>query len=258
MSTPNLDLPTSPSGPSNLSVAHNDAMQIIDAMVPLIVVDHTLTAPPTTVSGDEGKRWIVASPATDVWAGHENDIALCTAPGLWKYLTPNSGWRGKSLINGLYYSFDGAAWTADAGVSIQFSDIAGSPSDNAALAAELANKLEVADIAGKADTSYVDEVVTKFVGLNDQTGTAYTLALTDAGKDVRCTNAAAIALTVPAEAVVAFPVGTLIAFSQGDAGAVTATSDGTTVIRAPNGATTTAQYDARMLEYLGSDEWRVW
>jgi hypothetical protein len=39
---------------------------------------------------------------------------------------------------------------------------------------------------------------------------------------------------------------------------VTATALSGVTLRAPNGAATTAQYDARGIEYLGSNEWRVW
>lgn len=95
-------------------------------------------------------------------------------------------------------------------------------------------------------------------GINDQTGTSYTLALTDKGKDVRCTNAAAVTLTIPPNSSVAFPVNSWLLFSQGGAGAVTATAGAGVTLRAPNGAATTAQYDARGLEKIGADEWRVW
>ena len=44
--------------------------------------------------------------------------------------------------------------------------------------------------------------------INAQTGTTYTLVLTDAGKIVTLSNASAITLTVPTNASVAFPVGT--------------------------------------------------
>ena len=98
----------------------------------------------------------------------------------------------------------------------------------------------------------------QLVGVNDQTGTSYTLVLSDAGKDVRCTNASAIALTVPLNSSVAFPVGTMIPFSQGGAGAVTATAASGVTINAANGSATTAQYDARVLEKVGTDTWRVW
>ena len=108
----------------------------------------------------------------------------------------------------------------------------------------------VADVAASAG-------VGKLAGINDQTGTAYTLVLSDAGKDVRCTNAAAVTLTVPPNSAVAFPVATWLLFSQGGAGAVTAAAGAGVTLRAANGAATTAQYDLRGLEYLGADTWRV-
>lgn len=57
--------------------------------------------------------------------------------------------------------------------------------------------------------------------LNAQTGTSYQLALTDVAKIVTLSNAAAITLTVPANADVAFPIGTQILLYQGGAGQVT-------------------------------------
>lgn len=95
-------------------------------------------------------------------------------------------------------------------------------------------------------------------GINDQTGTAYTLVLSDKGKDVRCTNGAAITLTVPPNSSVAFPIGAIVLFSQGGAGLVTATAGAGVTLRAANGAATTAQYDARGLEKTDIDTWRVW
>lgn len=56
---------------------------------------------------------------------------------------------------------------------------------------------------------------------NQQTGTTYTLVLTDRGRLVELSNAAAITLTVPANSSVAFPVGTQITVVQTGAGQVT-------------------------------------
>lgn len=98
----------------------------------------------------------------------------------------------------------------------------------------------------------------ELAGINNQTGTSYTLVLTDAGKDVRCTNAAAVALTVPPNSSVAFPVGTWLLFSQGGAGIVTATAGSGVTLNAANGAATTAQHDGRGLEKTATDTWRVW
>jgi hypothetical protein len=108
---------------------------------------------------------------------------------------------------------------------------------------------------GSADVTIPSK---ELVGVNDQTGTSYTLVLADAGKDVRCTNASAITLTVPPNSSVAFPIGTLIPFSQGGAGAVTATAGTGVTVNNANGAATTEQYDARVLEKTDTDTWKVW
>lgn len=59
--------------------------------------------------------------------------------------------------------------------------------------------------------------------INAQTGTSYTLALTDGGPDKMLTqsNAAAITTTVPNNSSVAFPIGTVISGTQTGAGRVT-------------------------------------
>lgn len=93
---------------------------------------------------------------------------------------------------------------------------------------------------------------------NDQTGTTYTLALADAVNGVRCTNAAAITLTVPPNSSVAFPRYVRIPMRQGGAGAVTIAAGSGVTLRTPNGAATTAQGDARVLEQVGVDTWVVW
>lgn len=98
---------------------------------------------------------------------------------------------------------------------------------------------------------------TALVGINDQTGTTYTLVLADAGKDVRCTNASAITLTVPPNSSVAFPVGTWLLFSQGGAGIVTAAAGAGVTLNAAFGVDTSAQYDVRGLEKTDTDTWRV-
>ncbi|MEI7036425.1 hypothetical protein [Fulvimonas yonginensis] len=111
----------------------------------------------------------------------------------------------------------------------------------------------VDDIAARAGAASVG----RLAGINDQTGTAYTVAAADAGKDIRCTNAAAIALNLDIEATSGITAGFWCLFSQGGAGAVTATALAGVDLRAPNGAATTQQDDPRGLEYLGGDVWRV-
>ena len=108
--TPNLNLELVPSNSLQPWVAVNDALQLLDALVQLTVESRTLTAPPATVSGDVGKRWIVAASATGDWAGHDDDIALCTAAGLWRFITPREGFEGWDAGAGERVRYESGAW----------------------------------------------------------------------------------------------------------------------------------------------------
>lgn len=92
------------------------------------------------------------------------------------------------------------------------------------------------------------------IGVNNQTGTAYTAVAMDAGKMVRCSNAAAIALTLPTGSV--FTAGDVVMVRQVGAGQVTA-SGGT--LNIPTGVTakTRVQGSVMSLHYVGVDTWDV-
>jgi len=107
-------------------------------------------------------------------------------------------------------------------------------------------------IDGEAATKlYVDAKT-----INTQTGTSYTLVLTDGGKLVTLNNAAAIALTVPQNSSVAFPTGTVIELAQLGAGQVTVGGAGVTLQSTP-GLKISAQYGAARLVKLATDTWLV-
>lgn len=65
----------------------------------------------------------------------------------------------------------------------------------------------------------------KVVPPNVQGGTTYTFVLTDAGQAVEFTSNSAIALTIPANASVAFPIGTVIEIAQMGNGVITVGGD---------------------------------
>ncbi len=71
--------------------------------------------------------------------------------------------------------------------------------------------------------------------INEQTNTSYTLQLLDSGKEVKCSNVAAIALTIPTNAAVSFVTGTMIAIVQGDSGTITVTPDAGVTLRSAGG-----------------------
>jgi hypothetical protein len=95
------------------------------------------------------------------------------------------------------------------------------------------------------------------VPINNQTGTTYTPVLTDRGKLVTLTNAAAITVTLPSDATVAFPIGTQIDFIGLGAGKPTfvagsgATANGTPSLVAR------AQYSAETAIKVAANTWIV-
>ena len=91
--------------------------------------------------------------------------------------------------------------------------------------------------------------------LNAQTGTSYTLALTDVAKVVTLTNAAAITLTVPTNATVAFPIGTTLLLVQLGAGQVSLSYAGVTMRSQSSKYKMNGQYSVCGLMKLDTDTW---
>lgn len=95
--------------------------------------------------------------------------------------------------------------------------------------------------------------------LNAQTGTSYTLVLTDRAKTVTMNNASTNTLTIPTNASVAFPTGTCIVIRQIGAGATTisaasgVTLDGT----ATGSATISSRYKAAVITKVATNTWYI-
>ena len=99
------------------------------------------------------------------------------------------------------------------------------------------------------------------VATNAQTGTTYTLVLTDDGKLVTQSNASAITTTIPLNSSVAFSVGAQITISQYGAGQVTIQGAGgvTVVSTGATAATpkTRVQYSTATLIQTSANNWLV-
>lgn len=93
-------------------------------------------------------------------------------------------------------------------------------------------------------------------GLNQQTGTTYTLILSDADKLITMNNAAAITLTVPTNASVAFINGTRIEVTQLGTGQVTVAGAGVTFNSTP-GLKISARYGVIRLTKIAINTWLV-
>lgn len=106
--------------------------------------------------------------------------------------------------------------------------------------------------------NYVQTTDARFTTItaNNQIGTTYTLVLTDAGKVIECNNASPIALTVPPNSSVAFPVGTVIEVWMQGAGAITITAGSGVTIRSPGSdLIINTQYATAVLRKRATDEW---
>ena len=102
-------------------------------------------------------------------------------------------------------------------------------------------------------------VATSKVLINAQTGTTFIPGLTDAGKLVTASNAAAISITIPTDASVNFPIGTQLLVMQLGAGQVTvsAVTPGTTTIISRSGTKTAGQYALISLIKVAANQWVV-
>ena len=105
------------------------------------------------------------------------------------------------------------------------------------------------------DTYYVLSPING-VSINNQTGTTYTLVASDAGQRVDMSNASSNTLTIPSNASLPFPVGTVINVRQGGSGATTiAIATDTLVKPATRSFTISAQYEQAVLTKTGTTTW---
>lgn len=105
-----LGLPYIAAAQAQKHVTHNEALDLLDAVVQLAVLSDTVASPPGAPS--EGDRYIIPpSGASDAFAGWANAVAIYRS-GSWVALTPARGWTAFVLDRGEQRVFDGAAWQA--------------------------------------------------------------------------------------------------------------------------------------------------
>lgn len=96
------------------------------------------------------------------------------------------------------------------------------------------------------------------VAYNAQTGTTYTLAASDNGKIVTCSNAGAITVTLPQQSSVTLPQGFYCVVRQKGAGQVTLALEGSDTLQAPNGQATRAQYSDMFIDLPTAGSPNTW
>ena len=104
----------------------------------------------------------------------------------------------------------------------------------------------------------LSNVATAMVAINAQTGTTYSVILSDDGKLITCDNASSIALTIVPNSTVAFGIGTQINVMQLGAGTVTITAGAGVTLRSDGSKLkTNAQYAVATCLKIASDTWVV-
>jgi Protein of unknown function (DUF2793) len=131
-----LNMPFIEAAQAQKHVTHNAALNALDAVVMLAVIDRDLAAPPGSPA--EGDRYLVAASATGDWAGRDGKIAAWQ-DGAWAFYAPQTGWIAWIADEAIVLIFNGASWT-------------GCATQNAALigvntSADATNRLAVASSA---------------------------------------------------------------------------------------------------------------
>ena len=110
--------------------------------------------------------------------------------------------------------------------------------------------------AGESKGATVGE--TRRTDINEQTGTTYVLALTDAGKAVEMNNSAANTLTIPDAASVAFDVGESILLRQMGVGQTTiVAASGVTILNPHATLKIRVRYGAVSLHKRAENTWCI-
>jgi hypothetical protein len=72
--SPNLQLPYIAAAQAQKHVTHNEALQALDAIVQLAVLDRDLAVPPPLPN--DGDRYIVRPTGSGEWSGHDQELAV--------------------------------------------------------------------------------------------------------------------------------------------------------------------------------------
>lgn len=107
MTTPNLSLPEIAASQAQKHVTHNEALNMLDAMVQLSAIDRDLTAPP--VSPADGDRYIPAPGATGAWLTWDLSIAAWQ-DGAWVRYQPREGWTCWVMDEDVLLAWNGSVW----------------------------------------------------------------------------------------------------------------------------------------------------
>ncbi|MBV8061591.1 MAG: DUF2793 domain-containing protein [Alphaproteobacteria bacterium] len=183
--TPNLALTYIATSQAQKEMTHNAALNDLDFVANISVIDHTLSTPPA--SPNTGDSYIVAASPTGVWTGYANAVAGYY--GGWVFKTPLAGWTAWARNDSRLLYYNGTTWSllATPAYDATFSWTPGTITTASGLTSSAVTLTNAAlgdfvlvtapyDLQGLSATAYVNAAGNVKVRLNNLTGASVTLA----------------------------------------------------------------------------------
>ena len=108
LASPRFDLPLLAVAQAQKEITHNEALILIDALLHP-VAEGVNAEPPSLVTEDAGKCWIIGADATGIWVGRDDALACWTGSG-WRYIAPVVGMAVIDRSDGVRFLWSGSDW----------------------------------------------------------------------------------------------------------------------------------------------------
>ncbi|HVM38094.1 MAG TPA: DUF2793 domain-containing protein [Sphingomicrobium sp.] len=105
--TPRLRLPLLAAGQAQKELFHNEALQLLDALVAASVEEPPRAEPPAAPA--IGSCYLLAGSPTGAWSGHAHALAIYSAAG-WRFIAPVEGMTVSIRDSGLSATYRGGSW----------------------------------------------------------------------------------------------------------------------------------------------------
>jgi hypothetical protein len=102
-----LNLPFLMPSQAQKHITHNEALELLDALVQVGLASLEAETPPASPA--DGEMHALGAAPTGDWATHAGELAYWTGTG-WLFLSPQTGWQAWDITAGQMCIWDGSAW----------------------------------------------------------------------------------------------------------------------------------------------------